>query len=326
MDIISSGLICADVVVKPVKSLPRLGTAQAVDSVELRCGGCGLNTAIVLHRLGVSVGIAGKVGLDAFGDFLVKEVAGHGIDVRGVVRDADVHTTSAVAMVSPSGERSFLYSPGSSSEKWSPQDVDSSLLASAKILHVGGIMKLRNTQSGTLLKRAKEMGLITSLDTDWDASGKWLELVEACLPHTDLFLPNLDEAAFISGKKAPNEMAEFFFARGVQTFALKMGEKGCYVRTVNDEFVAPGYKVDVVDTTGAGDAFVGGFLAGYHKGWDLKKCAQLANACGALCTTKIGATDGVRDLEGTIAFMRAASHMAEVEGARFQQVQFREKQ
>jgi sugar/nucleoside kinase (ribokinase family) len=246
--------------------------------------------------------------MDPFGDFLVKEVASRGIDVRGIARDADVHTTSAVALVSPSGERSFLYSPGSSSEKWSLEDVDFGLLGSAKILHVGGIMKLRNTQSGTLLKQAKNLGLVTSLDTDWDASGKWLELVEACLTHTDLFLPNLEEAAFISGKTAPKEMAEFFFARGVQTFALKMGEKGCYLRTADHEFFAPGYKVDVVDTTGAGDAFVGGFLAGYHKGWDLEECAQLANACGALCTTKIGTTDGIRDLEGTIAFMRGASH------------------
>lgn len=308
MDVISAGLLCADVVVKPIENLPRLGTAQAVDSIELRCGGCGLNTALVLHKLGTSTGLAGKIGRDSFGDFLATEIGRCDIDTRGLARDADVQTTCAIVMVSLSGERSFLYPPGSSSEKWSLEDIDFDLVGRTKILHVGGIMKLQNIQSGELFKRAKQLGMVTSLDTDWDASGRWLELVEASLAYTDIFLPNLEEATLISGENAPERMAEFFLGRGVRTFVLKMGERGCYVRTANEEFFAPGFEVDVVDTTGAGDAFVGGLLAGYDKGWDLRKCAELANACGALCTTKIGTTDGIEDMKNTLTFIERAQH------------------
>ena len=307
VEIISSGLLCADIVVKPVERLPEAGTAGVVETIELSCGGCGLNTAIVLKKLGVSAGIIGKIGRDTFGDHLAREIEAFGLDARGIKRDPDTRTTSALVMVLPSGERSFLYAPGGSSEMISLDDFDFELIGQAGILHVGGIMKLTSLDVAEVFKRAKDLGVVTSLDTDWDTSGKWLERIEGCLRHTDIFLPSREEAMLISRRQTPRQIGEFFLAYGIETFVLKLGEGGCYVRTASDELTLPAYAVDVLDTTGAGDAFDAGFLAGRLKGWDVEKCARFANACGALCTTRIGTSAGIETMEAVLAFMEEAT-------------------
>ncbi len=302
-DIISLGQLVADVVVKPIKGLPASGTAKTVERIELRCGGCGLNTAILLKKLGVSVGMVGKVGRDVFGEFLLNQVRSLGLDAMGVKQDPAVRTSSVIVLISPSGERSFLYAPGGN-ESLTFDDIDFNRIRRAKILHIGGIMKLSSLDAARVLKQARRLGLITSLDTDWDSSGKWLEWIEPSLPFLDLFLPSLEEARLISRKNHPAKIAEFFLKYGVKVFVLKMGKKGCYIRTPDSELTVPAFNVSVVDTTGAGDAFVAGFLAGYLKGWDLEKCGRLANACGGLCTTRVGTSDGIENWTKTLTFMK----------------------
>jgi len=302
LKIISLGQLVADVVVLPVDGLPPSGTARIVERIELRGGGCGLNTASILAKLKISTGVVGKIGRDDFGNFLLDQMKNYHLDTRGVKQDRNVRTSSAIVAISPSGERSFLYAPGGN-EALICEDIDWDLIARANILHIGGIMKLTNLRTACVLKKAKQLGVATSLDTDWDTSGQWLKLIEDCLPHTDIFLPSLDEAQLISGKEHPDQIAEFFLRYGIKVFVLKMGERGCFIRTPSDRFQIPAFKVKVVDTTGAGDAFVAGFLAGYQKGWDLEKCGRLANACGGLCTTKIGTTDGIIGWVETVSFM-----------------------
>jgi len=111
---------------------------------------------------------------------------------------------------------------------------------------------------------------------------RWLELIEPCLPHIDYFLPSLEEARMIASLYAPSEVAQFLLDHGVGVVALKMGEEGCYLRSPDEEFQMPAYDVAAIDATGAGDAFVAGFLTGVVKGWDLKRTGHLANAVGAL--------------------------------------------
>ena len=308
VEIVSAGLLCADIIVKPVDKLPETGTADVVERLEISCGGCALNTGIILKKLGLSVALIGKVGEDTFGDFLICQVNQFGFNSQDVKSDPGNQTTSALVMISSSGERSFMYVPGSS-ERLSFQDFDFDLIAQAEMLHIGGIMKLTDLKAAEVFEKAKGLGIVTSLDTDWDASGKWLELIEDSLAYTDIFLSNMEEAKLISNEETPHEISRFFLNRGIKTLVLKMGEKGCYIRTPNDEYTIPAYKVKVVDTTGAGDAFVAGFLAGYRKGWDLEKCGKFANACGALCTTEIGTIHGIRDLSSTLTFMETAKKM-----------------
>jgi len=302
-DIIVLGQLVADIVVRPVDGFPEIGAAHGVDGIELRPGGCGLNTATVLKRLGLSsVGLVGKVGQDTFGKYLCSQIEIAGLDARGVVTDSDARTSSVIVMVSSSGDRSFLYAPGGN-EALCLRDIDFELISESKVLHVAGIMKLTSLKTAEVLKRAKEMGLVTSLDTDWDTSNRWLELIGPSLSYTDMLFSNIQEARSISRKETLDEIGDFFFGFGIKTLVVKMGERGSYIKTTDNMLTLPAYKVKVVDTTGAGDTFVAGFLAGYQKGWDLAGCAKLASACGALCVTGLGATAGIENLEDTLAFM-----------------------
>jgi sugar/nucleoside kinase (ribokinase family) len=151
-----------------------------------------------------------------------------------------------------------------------------------------------------VLKQAKELGVTTALDTAWDSKGNWLNLLEPCLDYVDIFLPSIDEAKMLTNLTEPTAIADFFLNYGIKIVGLKMGLEGSYIRTKDEEILAPAYKVRTVDTTGAGDAFVAGFLAGIINGWDLEKTAKLANATGAACVTAIGTTAGIKSLEETM--------------------------
>lgn len=303
MEIVSAGLLCADVIVSPLDALPRAGTSVPADTVTLGVGGCGSNTGIVLGKLGHAVGVMGKVGRDAFGDFLVREIGRHGVDTAGITIDPSVPTTAAITFVHTSGERSFAYVPTGSCAEFGTDDIDFDRVGTVRVFHLGGVMKCSRLHDGEVFRRVKTAGVSTSLDSDWDASGRWLELVEALLPNTDIFTPNFGEAQHISGQEAPEDAAEFFLDRGVSIVAVKMGADGCYVRSRDEAYRIPACRIEPVDTCGAGDAFAAGFLAGYCRDWALRDCGRLANACGALCSTMIGTTGGITDFESTVGFM-----------------------
>ncbi len=301
------GHMAADIVVKPVDGFPRLGTADRVDLLDLRTGGCSLNTACVLKKLGVETALIGKVGRDVFGDFLYRTIQQRGIDAGPIVRDPAVKTTSVIVMISSSGERSFLYCPGSA-EAMTIDDIDFSIIRRSKIVHVAGIMKLESLDLQETLRRIREAGALVALETDWDVRGRWLEWLGPCLPYVDIFLPSLEEAEMLCGKRIPEDITDFFMQDyGIKTIALKMGSDGSYIRTGKDRIRIPAYDVKTVDASGAGDAFAAGFLAGFSKGWDMETAGRFASACGALCVTEVGTTEGIKSMDATLAFMKTAS-------------------
>jgi sugar/nucleoside kinase (ribokinase family) len=296
----------ADVVAVPVDGLPARGTLATVERMELHTGGCAVNTGISLARLGLRTGVMGKVGADGFGDFVVGVLHRHGIDTRGVVRDPANNTSATMVMVDSAGERTFVHYVGANGAI-REEDIAFDLVHQARILHIAGhnlMPGFDGAVAARILQQAQAAGVTTSLDTAWDFAGRWLALIEPCLPHLDLFLPSIEEARQIAGRRRPQEVAVFFLDYGIGTVALKMGSEGCYVATREEAFSLPVYPVRVVDATGAGDAFAGGFLAGVANGWSLRQSAQLANAVGALCVTAVGATAGVRPLDETIEFMK----------------------
>ena len=160
---------------------------------------------------------------------------------------------------------------------------------------------------GRAVKKAKELGRITVLDTAWDASGRWMGLVEDALPYLDYFIPSYDEAVNISGKTNPADIAEEFFVRGVKNVAIKLGKDGCYIKTADKrEFTIPTFlNIKAVETTGAGDAFSSGFITGISKGWSLYKCGLFANAVGTFSVSKVGASTGIKSLDETIEFIKS---------------------
>jgi sugar/nucleoside kinase (ribokinase family) len=302
MDVVCLGILVADAIARPVAELPDRGSLGLVDEISLHGGGCALNTASVLARLGLTAGAAGKVGGDALGAFLLSLLDERGVHREGVLVDPAVATSATVVLVDAAGERTFLHLPGASASL-RDDELDRSYLFSGRCLHLAGALvmeRLDGEPGARLLADAKSRGLVTSLDTVWDATGRW-ERILPVLPHVDLFAPSLPEGRAITGKEEPAAVASWLRERGVGEVVLKCGASGCYASGESFEGALQALPVSAVDGTGAGDAFVAGLLYGRLAGWPLDRSARLANAVGALATTAVGAVEGVLGLEETLA-------------------------
>ena len=305
MDVICLGIFVVDIIGRPIDRFPEPGKLMVFDELEMHSGGGANNTAITLAKLGINVGAMGRIGTDTFGDFVLQILDDNRVDTRAMMRDTDTNTPATFVSVASDGERSFLHYMGTN-RILSEDDVNFDLIRSCKILHVAGSLimpRLDGEPTARVLREAKESGVLTSLDTVWDTTGNWLDALEPCLPYVDTFLPSIEEAEQLTGLHSPPEIANFLMDYGIQTVGLKMGKRGSYIRTGTEEVHFPSYEVDVVDTTGAGDAYVAGFLAGTVMGWDLKRTCQLASAAGASCVTAIGTTAGIKNLEETMAII-----------------------
>lgn len=304
--IVCLGIMVADVVGRPVRSIPAPGRLALVDEMSLHTGGCAINTATALARLGLPVEVIGKVGRDPFGDFLVQALVQRGIGSRGVLRDASAGTSATMVLVETDGERRFVHYIGANAYL-RLDEVDMALVQAAHMVHIAGSLVLPGIDgapTAELLRRARTAGAITFLDTVWDDTGRWLDVLAPCLPHIDYFAPSLAEAQAMTGLDDPGAAARYLVDRGVGTVALKMAEQGCLVMTADGAWLhEPAFVVEAVDGTGAGDAYVAGFMAGVYLGWPLPRTARFANAVGALCVTGVGASGGVADMAGTLAFM-----------------------
>ena len=300
-NVVCLGILVADVIARPVDRLPAAGTLELLEEITLHGGGCALNTATVLSRFGLRATVAGKVGSDAFGEFVLGLLAERGVDSSGVLRDEAAPTSSTVVLVDRGGERTFLHTPGANGALRA-DELDPTLLYAGRALHVAGALVLPLLDGepvARILAAARRRGILTSLDVVWDASGRW-ERAAAALPHVDLFTASAGEAAAISGEQEPEAAAAWLLHRGAGRVALKLGADGCYVAGADGSEHVPAPRVDAADGTGAGDAFAAGLLYGLLAGWPLARAARLANAAGALATTAVGATEGVRDLVQTM--------------------------
>jgi sugar/nucleoside kinase (ribokinase family) len=299
--ILCVGQLVADIVLRPVDGLPPSGRTRPVDDLELVSGGCAANTAAVLAKLGAEAHLVALVGLDALGDAALADQKAAGVDVEAVVRSGDLPTSTAVVLVDRAGQRSFYYRAGGC-EKLANRHVPDPAMRSARIVHVGGAMKMLDLDLVELMKRAKSFGCATSLDTDWDIYGNWMRKLEGALRHIDYLITNEEEAAMLSGRENPGEAARELLKYGPKAVAVKRGEKGAMLATGDGLSDFPAYRVEVRDTTCAGDAFAAGFLLGASLGRPLNESARLGNAAGALATTTISHR-GVTSLEAVRRLM-----------------------
>jgi len=162
--------------------------------------------------------------------------------------------------------------------------------------------------AAALLRLAKEKNVLCAMDTAWDASGAWMSKIEVSLPYLDWFLPSYGEAVMLSGERDAARIAKALMDKGVRNVVIKLGAEGCFVSESGEiGYRMPALKnIAVMDTSGAGDAFCAGFLAGLAQGWETRRCAELGNALGALCVTEIGTTTAARPLPDVLRF--AESH------------------
>jgi sugar/nucleoside kinase (ribokinase family) len=242
------------------------------------------------------VDFAGLVGQDQWGDFLASVIEREGIDGRGLKRTGQAGTCTVLVAINSQGERTFFYH-GGANDLFTLRDVVPALVTEAAAVHVGGtylLPRFDGEGAAELFRGARARGKLTSMDVTWDVEGRWLSTIAPCLPHLSWFMPSRKEAERITGCGEPGEMAAFLRDRGVANVVIKLGERGCYVLPEGGTgFVVPAFPAKVVDTTGAGDSFVAGFLAGLLRGWAPERCARLACAAAALNIQKVGATAGM---------------------------------
>jgi sugar/nucleoside kinase (ribokinase family) len=307
-DVACIGILVADVIAKPITRLPEKGTLMPVEGITLHSGGCALSSAVNMSKIGLSTAILGKIGNDGFGDYLAGVLKHYNVNTEGLMVDKEANTSASVVVVGHDSERSFLHSFGANA-RLSYEDISFDIIDKSRILFITGVNLMASFDGkpcAMVLKKAKEMGKITIMDTAWDASGKWMETVRDSLPYLDYFIPSHNEAERIAGKSNPSEIADVFMRHGVKNTVIKLGKDGCYIKDcAGREFTLPTFDAVPVETTGAGDAFASGFITGLALGWDIERCGIFANATGTLSVMYVGASTGLRPLNEVIDFIKS---------------------
>ncbi len=303
------GSVVFDGLVRPVEAMPGWGTITFVDSISNHLGGNGSAAAYTVARMGVPAKLAAVIGRDPAGEHVAARLRQAGVDLSQLqVRD-DVPTARTVGLVNRQGERLFFHDPGALGVFTAAQvSFQPEVVRGYAFFHYGTIFCLPAVRphASQVLVRARRAGLRTSLDVDWDFMGRWLDDLGPLCPLIDYLFLNTQEAEMLTGSREPAQVGGFFLERGVGVVVLKMAERGCAVFSKTETFSLPAFQVQAVDTTGAGDCFCGGFLAGLCRGWSLRESARLANAAGAQSVVCVGNTDGVQGFEATTAWMDRA--------------------
>ncbi len=307
-DCLSAGILVVDHLCTPIARLPRAGELVLADRLPLAIGGCAANVAIDLVRLGVSVGVAGCVGRDALGRFLIDALKTQGIDPSGI-RQADGIDTSGTLIVNVAGEdRRFIHSAGANAVL-EAADIPLDLVRRSKVFYVGGFLLMPALERADgltrLFREARRAGVVTMLDVVVPGTGDHWEKLEPLLAETDVFLPNTDEAAMITGIAEPLAQAERFRAAGAGTVVITCGERGAVLATDGLRVRSGTFATHYVGGTGAGDAFVAGYIAGLLAGEEPLGCLKWGAALGASCVRSISATESVFSRAEAEAFLAA---------------------
>ena len=266
--------------------------SSPTDGIRMSYGGDALNEATVLHRLGVPVRLETVLGRDSAGEAVLRRMGALGLDTQGIrIRD-DLRTSINVVLIKPDGERSFLTDPHASMRQLRPEDL--TIPENTEILCLASIFVfplLKTEELRVLFAQAKAQGITVCADMTTCKNSETVADLAPALALVDYLFPNEKEAMLLTGEKTAEAAADALFRAGVGTVVIKCGNRGCYVKTKGQAFWAPAEKgVVCVDTTGAGDSFVGGFLSCLAKNLPLEDCVAFANRCGARAVEHVGAT------------------------------------
>ena len=305
-DAIVCGTCVADILVRPVPLAepPGAGRLFHVDPIEATTGGIVANTGIGMARLGLSVAAATRVGDDPWGHFVRERLGTAGLDTAAVETAAGLATSTTAVLVDPGGERSFAHHGGA------PTSIDADFFrrhaarfSAARLALVGyvGLLPALERTLREALGVLKEAGCLVALETAGD--GGTLAAVAPALPLVDCYVPSLGEARHQTGRDDPRAIVDCYRAEGAAGIVgVKLGRRGTLLSPRPGEWLeipclpAPGA---VIDTTGAGDALLAGFLTGFLRGLPPRDAGLLGAAAAACCVTALGATAGLRDYRTT---------------------------
>ena len=306
--VVCAGILVADLFVPPLPALPAAGQLLATEDFLVDSGGCAANTSASLARLGVRTHVAGKVGGDIFGTFVLQDLERKGVDISGISRSNAFGTSKTVILPVTGDDRRFIHTFGANSD-FRVGDIDPANLETARVFYVGGYLvlpEMRPDELATMLRAARERGVRTVLDVvvpAGDAADSLRQLAQV-LPYVDVFMPNDEEAHRLTGEDDPRRQAQALLNLGCGAVVITMGGRGTLVMDRQQTIEAPSFAVEVVDSSGAGDAFAAGFILGLLEGWSLPDTLRFASAIGASSCTRLGCTPGVFTREQAQAFLQ----------------------
>ncbi|HYL80234.1 MAG TPA: carbohydrate kinase family protein [Candidatus Acidoferrum sp.] len=303
LDVVAVGELNPDLILDGLPGPPVLGREILASRCTFTLGSSTALCAANLATLGLRLGIVGKLGDDAFGDFVIRALRERRIDTGRVIRDGAVRTGVTVSLAYPE-DRAMVTYPGAMAHLRA-DEVDLDYLATARHLHLSSPFLQRALQPGYagLFRAVKERGLTISLDPGWDPEEEWDAGIGGLYPWLDVLFVNQAEASALTGETEWRGAAAAL-AKRVRLLAVKRGPAGAAAFRQGTMWEHRGFAVEAVDPTGAGDAFNAGFLFGWLAGWPISECLVWGNACGALTVGSPGGSGSFASREEVEAFIR----------------------
>jgi sugar/nucleoside kinase (ribokinase family) len=301
MRAIAMGVHVLDVLVRPVETIPEGQGGQLVEQIRITAAGSAGGAALVLAKLGATVQSAGAIGTDAVGQMLTALLERDGVDTSLLVKRAEVQTSASVLPIRPTGERPAFHVVGANAT-YGPDDAPRDAIEAATHLHLGGPEFMGGEAAAKILSRARENGAVTSADILAPGDPGLLEWVAPAFPHLDYLLPNDEQVLGFTGESELVAGCRALVERGVACVAATCGGEGVVIVDADNDESVPAFEVEVVDTTGCGDAFSAGFLRGLSLGRDSRGAADLGCATAALVAQGLGSDHGDFDLAAVERF------------------------
>ena len=308
-DIVFIGTAIVDAILKGFDPQPVSATGYRADSCSLHAGGEAVNGAIAAAKLGMKTAILCALGKDAAGNMIEAQLAANGVDTSLIVRSADHPTPVTTMFVAEDGSRRSITNKAHRYNFHPERYADAMTDAGAVVL--GSLFRAPFDDPDvvrTIAAAAHEKGVPVFADTKLPNFTKLgLEDLADSLPLIDCITPNEDEARYYSGEDDPEKMADVFLDAGVGSVIVKLGGKGCLFKNREEKLYLPACSIDAVDASGAGDNFLAGYVSEILRGSSVDRALIFANACGAICTTAVGACTALQDRQQVLEFIKEMS-------------------
>lgn len=290
IDVIVIGELNVDIILNEIESFPVIGKEIIANKMSVTLGSSSAIFASNLSSLGIKVAFIGKVGKDNFAQIVLASLEGKNVDTSHIIKSSSLNTGATVVLNYDQDRANITY-PGAMNEL-RLEDIDFGFLSIARHMHFSNCFMQPGIRNDliTLFKLAKESGLTTSFDTQWDPEEKWDLPLEKLLPYVDVFLPNIQEFKFLTRSSSIEEGIQklHHFAHYI---VIKNGSDGAMAWDGKELQSQSAFKNDrVVDCIGAGDSFNAGFIMDFIKNKPIKKCLETGALTGAINTTRAGGT------------------------------------
>jgi sugar/nucleoside kinase (ribokinase family) len=296
-DVVVAGELNVDIILNQIDQFPVMGKEVIADQMTITLGSSSAIFASNLSVLGTKVTFAGTLARDYFGEHVLASLQSRGVDTTHIVFTKEKSTGATIAL-SFDEDRAMVTYPGAMT-LFSINEIPDHLLRQSRHLHVSSIFLSTGLRKDVLklFKKAKEFGLTTSMDPQWDPEERWDIDFKSLLPSVDVFIPNENELRAMTATDDLKAAVEKLRAY-TNILVVKSGREGAFLYH-GDKFIhQPAFLNDaVVDSIGAGDSFGAGFIHRFVAGRELKECLEFGALTGAVSTTRAGGTTAFQNLD-----------------------------